>query len=607
MPEAPLLRIDWEPLGIRSETSEGNTILEAARHAGVKLSAFCGGGGTCGACRVIVRNGECSPLTETERTHLTGAELENGMRLACQARILSPLKLHIPMNSLSSTQRLQLEGTDLGDIPAEDRNLNIYDLELAEPQITDLRSDEVRLRDALEAITGSRVTIAPGLLRDLSDVLRKNEWKICAAVRDHTVTLVRGMNEPVMGLAVDIGTTKIAAFLVDMRNQTLKAKEGTMNPQIGYGEDVVSRISYAETAPNGRSELHKALIDTLNELIGKLCGQAGCVPEQIADAVVVCNTAIHHFFADLPVRQLGLYPFIPSVTDALCLSAASLGLHLSPGASVFLPPNIAGYVGADHTAMLIGIGGCPQGVNRMAVDIGTNTEITLSTRDGRSFCCSCASGPAFEGAHIRNGMRAASGAIEKAAFVNGKLQYSTIGNEPPAGICGSGILDLVCALKDAGAVSESGRFDPEFPGVEKPDKHYAYKITGNIFVTRSDINEILLAKSAIRTGIEILLKEAGLQDEDLDRFTVAGAFGTYLDLKSAVGIGMLPDLPQERFEQVGNAAGSGARLMLLSAAERKRGELLARKDCYIELTNHPEFKKVYIGSMNLKKGKLPIS
>ena len=388
MPEDPLLRIDWEPLGIRSETPEGVTILEAARHAGVKLSAFCGGGGTCGACRVIVRNGKCSPLTETERTHLTGAELENGMRLACQARILSPLKLHIPMNSLSSTQRLQLEGTDLGDIPAEDRNLNIYDLELPEPQITDLRSDEVRLRDTLEAVTGSRVTIAPGLLRDLSDVLRKNEWKICAAVRDRTLTLVRGMNEPVMGLAVDIGTTKIAAFLIDMRSHTLKAKEGTMNPQIGYGEDVVSRISYAETVPDGRSELHKALIDTMNELVGKLCGQAGCVPEQIADAVVVCNTAIHHFFADLPVRQLGLYPFIPAVTDALCLSAASLGLHISPGASVFLPPNIAGYVGADHTAMLIGIGGCPQGVNRMAVDIGTNTEITLSTRDGSSFCCS---------------------------------------------------------------------------------------------------------------------------------------------------------------------------------------------------------------------------
>lgn len=607
MPDLPKLLIDWEPLGIRSETEAGITVLAAARQAGVRLAAFCGGGGTCGACRITLREGTLSPLTDTEREHLSETEIRNGMRLACQARILSPLKIHIPMSSLSSAQRLQLEGSAISDIPAADRSLQIYDLTIDEPQITDLRSDAGRLLDALEAVSGSRPEPAPGLLSSLSEILRGNSWKVCAAVRDRTLTLVREYGSPVYGLAADIGTTKIAAYLLDMRTGVCAAKEGTMNPQIGYGEDVVSRISYAENTPNGRKELHSVLLETINELIGKLCAKAGCRNDMIADAVIVGNTAIHHFFADLPVKQLGLYPFVPSVSDALCIPASGIGLNIAPGASVYLPPNIAGYVGADHTAMLIGIPPCPSGINRMDIDIGTNTEITLTTGDGRAFCCSCASGPAFEGAHIRNGMRAASGAIEKAAFIGKELHYQTIENEPPAGICGSGILDLVCALKDAGAVSENGRFDPGFPGVEKPDRHYAYRITDKIYVTRSDINEILLAKSAIRSGIAILLREAGLTDGYIDRFTVAGAFGTYLNLNSAIGIGMLPDLPSERFEQVGNAAGTGAQRMLLSSAERRRAETLARNDRYIELTNHPDFKRTYISAMNLKKGKLVFS
>ena len=331
---------------------------------------------------------------------------------------------------------------------------------------------------------------------------------------------------------------------------------------------------------------------------------AGCVPQQIVDAVVVCNTAIHHFFVDLPTRQLGLYPFVPAVSESLSLPAPYIGLHMADGAFVYLPRNIAGYVGADHVSMLVGIRDWQPVINRVAVDVGTNTEISLATRDGRTFCCSCASGPAFEGAHIKNGMRAASGAIEKAAFIGKTLHYRTIGDCPAVGICGSGILDLVCALKNAGAISENGRFDPDFPGVERLEKQLAYKITDQIYVTRSDINEIILAKSAIRTGIEILLLEAGLQDEDIDLFTVAGAFGTYLDLNSAVGIGMFPDIPMDRFEQVGNAAGSGAQRMLLSLSERKRGERIAEQTKYVELTCAVYFKDVYVRAMNLKRGKL---
>ena len=604
MTQTECCRIDWEPLGIRSEAEPGTSIAQAARAAGVQLALFCGGNGTCGSCRVIVREGICSPRTATEKSILTAAELDAGMRLACQTEIRGNIKLQIPLTSLSSKQRLQLEGAGVSDIQDRKSSVRIFDLTVKEPDIKDLRSDGVRLRQALEEASGEPVRIAPELLHSLSDVLRAGHWKVCAVLQGNTLTALLPFEADVFGLAVDIGTTKIAAYLVDLRKRVCAARTGTMNPQISYGEDVVSRISYTESVPDGRNELRSVLIGALNELIGELCGEAKCSPDQITDAVIVCNTAIHHFFAGFPVRQLGMYPFVPAESAPICFPASYFGLKLSPGASVYMPGNIAGYVGADHVSMLVGISAHRPGTNRVAVDVGTNTEISVFTRDGRSFCCSCASGPTFEGAHIRNGMRAASGAIEKAAFDGKEIHWRTIEDQPPAGICGSGILDLVYALKSAGAVSDIGKFDPEFPGVEPFERNYAYHVTGNIYVTRSDINEIILAKSAIRTGIEILLSEAGLKAEDISLFTVAGAFGTYLDLNSAVGIGMFPDIPMDRFEQVGNAAGSGAQRMLLSASERVRGEKLAAENRYVELTSHPMFKKVYVSAMNLKKGKL---
>lgn len=603
MPMPEHCRIDWEPLGIRSEAAPGTSIAQAARAAGVRLALFCGGNGTCGSCRVILREGDCSPLTDTEKGILTAAETAAGMRLACQAEIRGNIKLQVPLTSLSSKQRLQLEGAGISDLPDRESVTQIFDLTVPEPEITDLRSDGLRLRQALEELTGGPVRIAPELLHSLSDVLRNEQWKVCAALRENTVTALLPYGADVYGLAVDIGTTKIAAYLVDLRRRVCIAKTGTMNPQISYGEDVVSRISWTESEANGREELRSVLVSVLNELIAELCREAGCSSGQIADAVIVCNTAIHHFFTGFPVRQLGLYPFIPAESAPICFPASYFGLTLSPGASVYMPGNIAGYVGADHVSMLVGISPWRPGTNRVAVDVGTNTEISVFTRDGRSFCCSCASGPTFEGAHIRNGMRAASGAIEKAAFDGKEIRWRTIGDQEPTGICGSGILDFVYALKCAGAVSDSGKFDPECPGVEPFERNYAWHVHGNIYVTRSDINEIILAKSAIRTGLEILLSEAGLESEDIDLFTVAGAFGTYLDLNSAVGIGMFPDIPMERFEQVGNAAGSGAQRMLLSASERVRGEKLAAEDRYVELTSHPMFKKVYVSAMNLKRGK----
>jgi len=312
--------------------------------------------------------------------------------------------------------------------------------------------------------------------------------------------------------------------------------------------------------------------------------------------VVVGNTAMHHLFAGLPVEQLGHAPFAPATTDPLELSAAHLGLALGHGAGIYLPPVIAGYVGADHLAMLLatGLGGqesASKDRTVLALDIGTNTEIALLCGE-QITCCSCASGPAFEGAHIREGMRAAPGAVERVRWSEGKFLWQSIDDQPPVGICGSGILDVVAALLDAGLLKSSGQLIPanEIPLVPSVQTG----LGRDLLVTRKDVHEIQLAKGAIRAGVETLLRLAGLTAADVDEFIVAGAFGTYLDLRSAVRVGMFPPLPMEKFRQVGNAAGVGARQLLISVPRRRQAEALARELAYVELATDKGFMQNFI-------------
>ena len=401
------------------------------------------------------------------------------------------------------------------------------------------------------------------------------------------------------GLAVDIGTTKLAAYLVDLSTGSTVARAGAMNPQIAFGEDVISRIAYTEREPEGAKRLQSILLETLNSLLAGMCIEAHVSPSSVMDAVLVGNTAMHHLFAGLPVEQLGHAPFAPATTQPLAISAAELGLNLGPGANIYLPPVIAGYVGADHVSMLLATEVWKSAGNVIALDIGTNTEIGLVS-NGKVTCCSCASGPAFEGAHIHEGMRAAPGAIERARWSDGKILWQTIENQPPVGICGSGILDVVASLLDGGLVKSTGAL--------KTNQGSGYMLvppeqTGlgrALMVLRKDINEIQLAKSAIRAAVEILLQEAELHATDLDSFIVAGAFGTYLDLCSAIRTGMFPELPQERFHQVGNAAGVGAKQMLISLDKRREAEQLARQVDYVELTTRPAFTTLFMEHLSLK-------
>jgi uncharacterized 2Fe-2S/4Fe-4S cluster protein (DUF4445 family) len=612
MPDTPLpptYQVDLEPIGRRVQITAGQTLLDAARAAGIDMVAVCGGAGTCYTCLVRPRLGTLSELTPSEQAGLSAEQVALGYRLACQANPLSDVKVEIPPDSLATQQRLQLEGQ--GDEHAPCPLVEAIDVTVPPADLEDLRADTTRLQDAVEALAGLRPTFPHSILRDLSGQLRTQAWSVRLGLRrlDHPgdgslVVAVTPASAPLLGLAADIGTTKIAAYLVDLATGRTLAKAGAVNPQISYGEDVLSRIAYAGEHVDGRATLQSRVANTLNALVAELCEESGTTPGQVAEAVIVGNTAMHHLFAGLPVDQLGRAPYVATISGPLDVPAHDLGLVLAPGAFVHLPSNIAGFVGADHVAMALGTGAWETQHTVVAVDIGTNTEVSV-TKNGRVWCCSCASGPAFEGAHIRDGMRAAPGAIERVQIIDGQPRLKTIGNQLPVGLCGSGILDVVSELLRTGIVNRKGAFVEGTPGLGREGDlvHYllaAPATTGHgrpIIVSRKDVNEIQLAKAAIRVGVDVLLHEANIRYDEIEDFIVAGAFGTYLDIASTVRTGMFPPLPLERFKQVGNAAGAGAKQMLISANRRAFAARRAREVTYVELTVYPEFDRMYLKAL----------
>jgi uncharacterized 2Fe-2S/4Fe-4S cluster protein (DUF4445 family) len=606
----PEFTINFQPIGKRVAVSQGNSILRAAQEAGINIASVCGGIGVCDSCKIRLVWGKLSQPTLEEQALFTPEEIDNGNRLACQAYPESDLTIEIPPESLTAPQRLQIEGQS--QAIEVDPAVNAMELEIPEPSMTDLRSDATRLSATLiQADLPSPIEFSQPILERISPLVRQYHWKVKLAMRKNAVVAILAPESPLLGLAVDVGTTKLATYLCNLQNGQVLAKAGAMNPQTAFGEDVISRISYANSVPDGRNTLQRRLMDTLNELIQNLCQQASnehqpFSPEQIVEAVVVGNTAMHHLFAGLPVHQLGVAPYVPAVSEAMEIDAERVGLHISPGAKIYLPPNIAGYVGADHVAMLLATGVWSKKKTAIALDIGTNTEISL-VYQGQIVACSCASGPAFEGAHIQAGMRAAPGAIERVQVIQGDIRTQTIDDQPAIGICGSGILDAIACLHQMGVIDQRGSFLLGHPSLRLTDHNKEFILverskSGNgqdVSVTRQDVNEIQLAKGAIRAGIDVLLETVGIPAEAIDEFIIAGAFGTYINIRSAIDIGMFPNLPQDRFTQVGNAAGAGARQMLLSIKQRRLAEDIARKVKYIELSTYPNFTNIFSRSLFL--------
>lgn len=612
--DMPQYQIDFQPLSRRATCTADRTLLDCAHLLGLGLLSICGGKGDCEACKVQIIRGRVSKPTSLERKAFSAGKLKQGWRLACQAYPASDCTIKVPAESLSAPQRTQIEGLETAISP--EPAVRTYKLQMQSPADSDLRADADRLLQTLNQqyhVSCSKIDIE--VLRELPPELRSGNREVQVSVREGEVIALSHRGSKSTGLAVDLGSTKIAGYLIDLGSGRTLAARGISNPQSSYGDDIISRISLAVKSPGESKRLQELAVDAINHLAGVLCEEAGSSPEEIVDSVIGGNTAMHHLLLGLPVRQLALVPYVPAVKQALDIKARDAGLQLAPGAYVHLLPNIAGFVGGDHVAALLATEAEWTKGLALLLDIGTNTEVSL-IGNGEIISTSCASGPAFEGGHIRCGMKASSGAIERLRFADGIIQYQTIDGGRPSGICGSGILDAIAQLYLTGILDRSGRMSGKHPYLRtsKGKKEFVIieekESNGNssIVITQQDIRELQLAKSAIRTGIQMLLEAKEKREEELERVIIAGAFGSYIDVESAIVSGMLPFLPLERFRQVGNAAGMGTRLALVSASKRTQAQAIASRVYYLELSRAMGFRETflqasYLGRYRLNHGK----
>jgi uncharacterized 2Fe-2S/4Fe-4S cluster protein (DUF4445 family) len=608
--------IHFQPIGRKVEATRGRTLLELATEAGISMESICGSEGKCGKCRVILRSGieNVTPLNSNEKRVLDKVEQASGMRLACQASVCreGALVVEIPQESQRGHQRLLAAGTER-NVKLEPAVRKIV-LKIPPATLKDLRADDDRLIEFLRRKIRSRLKISEGVHRYLPAALREMAWvTTVTAFRNEEIIRVEPGDtaDELFGVAVDIGTTKVVAYLVDLNTGKLLATESMPNPQIPFGEDVIARITYCNRNKEGLQTLQRVIAAGVDMLIAKLCTTVKLEPDDMLEVMVVGNTAMHHLFFGISAQHLAEAPYAPVVRTPLVVNPGHVGLSTYPFGKVSSLPNIAGFVGADAVADLIASGLYGDDDVGMMIDIGTNTEIIAGSKD-RLISCSCASGPAFEGAHIRFGMRASSGAIERVWIDPETMEVvvRTVDDAPARGICGSGIVDALSEMLAAGLIDASGKIKTSagLPGIRKNHEglpEFVLVSRGNsstgepITITQHDIQEIQLAKAAIFTGVATLMRKLKVRPSDISKVYAAGAFGTYVDASSAIRIGMYPDVPIERIEFIGNAAGSGARMCLRSMKMRDIAERQSRKVEYIELAAEKDFQKEFAQAMFL--------
>lgn len=587
-------RISFEPMDKKGKFSSDQSLLNMTRRLKINLTTTCGGNGLCGRCKVQIMDGEVTPITQKELEELTEKEVQDGYRLACQAYPLSDLSINVPPSSLSISERTLTDGLETYIKP--DPIVKSYRLKL-DPEVS--LSDAEEYADLVKRSLPNCDEIDIEVLRVLLDKLSSLNWDIDAVVRENELIAINPPSSRKLGFAVDLGTTKIAGYILDLDSGRTLVSKGITNPQMIYGEDVITRLSMASQSEEKAKKLQMIVVEALNDLIDEMCAEIGAEPEEILDTVIASNTAMHHLFLGLPVTKLGLSPYIPTLKSEIDIKARDIGLVIAPGAYIHFLPNIAGFVGGDHVAMMLSTDLEKHKDPVIAIDIGTNTEICLCYR-GTITSVSCASGPAFEGRNIKHGMRASEGAIEKVRIIGNDVKYHTIREKEPVGICGSGILDAVAQLYLNGIIDSSGMMK-KHERVRRTEDGLEFVITdpdsdNPITTTQKDVHEILLAKGAIYTGIQVLLDENELSVYDLEKVVISGGFGTYIDILSAITIGMLPPLSLDHFEQVGNAAGIGAKIALVSKTKRDEAVDMANRTDYIEMAEVPDFMKIFAHS-----------
>ncbi|MBK8824847.1 MAG: DUF4445 domain-containing protein [Anaerolineales bacterium] len=635
-----------QPSGSRGQVEEGQSIRSAARDLGVEIESICAENATCGKCMVLIEEGRfekynidskrenVSPVTTEEAAYFArrpkllkdkGWEVGQ-VRLSCQCKIQGDVLINVPEESRGNKQIVRKSASNR-EIEVKP-SVRKYLVSMSPPTLERPIADWERLAKGLETsmalVRGTEeklprwheFNIDYQCLRTLSSTLREAKWNVTVSVwQDREVIEVQaGYVEDSYGAAVDIGSTTVALYLCNLRTGEMLAAESEMNPQIVYGEDVMSRIQYTIEYPDGLEKLHKAIISTLNKLLKQAAKTANIKTSEILEMVLVGNSTMHHILLNLHPKDLGLAPFVPAIHKSVDVKARELGLHINPSGNIHVLPTIASFVGADTSAVIVAEEPHKQDENWLLIDVGTNAELVLGNRK-RLVCTSTPTGPALEGAHVEYGMRAAPGAMERIEIDDKTLEprYKVIGvdgwNTDHAefigkvkGICGSAIIDGVAELFRAGIVDSRGKFKQglESKRIRKGESGWEYVIAWaeetsigrDIPMTQQDVRQIQLAKAALFTAARTLLKRSGL--ETPDKIILAGGFGSYIDKEKAMLIGLIPDCVLDHVYAVGNAAGDGARIALLNVEKRREIEEVTRKVERFELPTDPEFQNQFM-------------
>ena len=613
------VRVTFEPHGRAVSVLSGTKVLEAAAQIGLALETPCGGAGTCGKCRVQMTARAPKP-SAADRKVFSRQQLAGGWRLACQAAITSPAVVRIPDASLFANQhQILVEAQKAGADQVVPAVRKIY-VELPRATLDDDAPDLLRLERHVGAVKTDLE-----LLRELPSLLRAGDFKGTAVVTDHRLIDFEpgDTSDRCCGAAFDIGTTTVVGSLMDLRTGDDLAVASCVNPQVSFGDDVLSRIKHSGSCDDCLEELRAVILDAVEQLMDQMCAEAKVAREHVYELAFAGNTTMEHLLCGIEVTQLGQVPFVPAHARGLMLRAAELGVAIHKRGAAYVFPVIGGFVGGDTVAGVLATRLAEQEGPSLLVDIGTNGEIVVA-HQGKLLAASTAAGPAFEGARISCGMRATRGAIEKVVFQpsvhgtpavpGGDVRCGVIGEAPPIGMCGSALVDLAAELLNAGIVTSEGRLLPpeELPAglseglrrrvSRRPDGQTQFLVTGGgesqVTLTQRDVRELQLAAGAIRAGIAILLKQAGLTAADLSCVLIAGAFGSFIRRNHAQRIGLLPaQIDHKRIHYVGNASLSGAKWALVSTKARRQAEELARRTRHVELSRDADFQTQFAEAM----------
>lgn len=630
------------PSGRRGKVAQGANLLESAEDMGVGIESICGGRQTCGKCHVIVEEGHydkhgltssadhLTPPTEKE-TQLLKEEDLTDQRLACAACVQGDVLITVPEESRAQKQIIRKSASER-TIEVNPAVRQFY-VEVEEAELGKHRGDWGRLQDALAEEWNLRdLKIDLPALRGLQEVLREEDWKVTATVwnDERVIDVLPGYQEGAYGLAVDVGSTTVASYLSNLRTGELLSTASMMNPQVSYGEDLMSRVSFVMNRRDGLKKMHQAVVEAVNTLAAQAAREAGIRARNIHEITLVGNTTMVHILLGISPRELGGAPFALANREAMDIPASQLGFRLHPGANAHILPAEAGHVGADNVGVMIAEQPHLQDKTILTVDVGTNAEIVLTSPDGM-LSASSPTGPAFEGGQISGGMRAAPGAIERVRIdsdtkvprfqVIGEPSWSDswkLGQDVPledqpqhlaAGICGSGIIEVVAELFLSGLLAPNGRFNPQvesdFMLWDDQRRKGAFILataeqssSGKpLLVTQEDIRSIQLAKAALYAGAKLLMNRSGV--ETLDRIILAGAFGSFINPRHAMVLGLIPDCALDQVHAVGNAAGDGARIALLNRTRRQEAADLAREIRYIETAVDQDFQEQFVKAMHI--------